>query len=352
MESEDDILELLRKESAAVLKKAQRALIVQPGAIGDCILTLPLAAFLKKQLGLGSIDMLGHTEYIGIFPERSCIDRVLSIDSVELHRLFTSSDKFELADRDPLINVFAGYSWIVTFLGEPGSDFEANLIFTANCSYGSEVITLPQKPPKNVAGHLAEFQVEQFAAQSGLTLQDITVGRSDRLILASRSDRKNGTELLECIGIQADSPKVIIHPGSGGLKKSWYLDNMLAVAEELGSQGFVVVFLLGPAELERFSKDMVKKIRSVAAHICDLSLTQVVGLLSCAHAYIGNDSGITHLAAGLGIRTIAMFGPTNSAVYGPVGPAVTTFKGCGRTFSGKEAPKLQEKVLAALIPCP
>ena len=81
-------------------------------------------------------------------PERTCVDSIRSIDTAELHRLFAAPASFDLADRDPLIHMFADYSWIVTFLGEPGSDFEQNLIFTANCSHSAEVITLSLKPPE------------------------------------------------------------------------------------------------------------------------------------------------------------------------------------------------------------
>lgn len=348
MEPQDDILELLRKESAAIAKMKERALIIQPGAIGDCILTLPLAAFLKDKLGLGSVNMLGHTEYIGIFPGRSCIDSVSSIDTVDLHRLFAKPAKFELADHDPLINVFSGYPWIVSFMGEPGSDFEQNLIFTANCTHGSEVITLPPKPPRGSNEHVSEFYVRQFVEQCGSNLPDSSADTGCRMICAGRGDMEAGMQLLKELGVEASSRVAVIHPGSGGRKKCWHLDNVLAVGDKLGKEGYSVLFLLGPAEVERFSNAMMRKIRSVAIKVSDLSLAQVLGLLTGADVFVGNDSGITHLAAALGIRTMAMFGPTEPATYGPVGPAATALKGSGRTFSSTATPKLQEKLLKAI----
>ena len=51
MRVNDDILDLLREKGAEAARKAQRGVILQPGAIGDCILTLPLAAFMKEILG-------------------------------------------------------------------------------------------------------------------------------------------------------------------------------------------------------------------------------------------------------------------------------------------------------------
>ncbi len=348
MQTDDDILNLLKEKVAQAARAAQRGVILQPGAIGDCILTLPLAKFMKDSLRLGGIDILGHTEYIGILPGRTCVDSVRSIDSMNLDRLFAETKAFDLKDGDPLITAFAEYAWIVTFLGEPDSDFEQNLIFTANCSHSAEVITLSMKPPKDFSEHLTDFYIRQFMDQSGLSLQGWQVRPDDCLIKTAEADINRGKELLREIGLDAREKPVVIQPGSGGPDKCWHLDNFLAVAKELNSKDIEVIFLLGPAELDRFSDAMIKKIKSVARCLKDLSLTQVLRLLSCADGFVGNDSGITHLAAGLGVRTLAVFGPTNPAVYRPIGPTVTVFVDNTRTFAKKGSAKLQQKLLEVL----
>jgi len=343
-----DILDLLRAESIEAERKAQRALIIQPGAIGDSILTLPLAAFMKEALQLGGIDVLGHTEYVGILPGRTCINRISSIDSINLHRLFVEPKVFNLADRDPLIHAFAGYAWIVTFMGEPESDFEQNLIFTANCTHSTEVITLPLKPPEDSSEHLIDFHIKQFIVQSGLPIEAQEIKSEVRLIQATKTDMNNGAELLAEIGFAPEGKLVVIQPGSGALNKCWYMDNFLAVAKKLDSQGAKVVFLLGPVELGKFSAAKIKKFKSVAKCLKELPISQVLKLLSCADIFIGNDSGITHLAAMLGIRTIAVFGPTKPDVYKPLGADVTVFADNTPTFAKKPSPKLQKQLLDAL----
>ena len=70
MRENDNILSLLREKAAEAARAALRGVILQPGAIGDCVLTLPLAQFMKDCLGLGGVDILGHTEYIGVLPGR------------------------------------------------------------------------------------------------------------------------------------------------------------------------------------------------------------------------------------------------------------------------------------------
>jgi ADP-heptose:LPS heptosyltransferase len=349
MRGDDNILNLLMEKGAEVARVAQRGVILQPGSIGDCMLTLPLAEFMKDCLGLGGIDILGHTEYIGILPGRTCVDSIRSIDLVDLHRLFAETKGFDLADRDALINVFSDYAWIVTFLGEPDSDFEQNLIFTANCSHSAEVITLSMKPSEKLSGHITDFYIEQFIAQSGLSLDPWRVRKGKGLIKATKADINKGRELLEEINVDFSEKLVVIQPGSGGLHKCCHLDNFLAVAKELVSSGIEVIFLLGPAELEQFSDATIKKIRSVANCLTDMSLTGVLGLLSCADGFVGNDSGITHLAGALGVRTFAVFGPTNPDVYGPIGPSVTVFANSTASFAEEPSEGLQQELLEVLM---
>jgi hypothetical protein len=356
MQENDNILNLLREEEAKATRRALRGVILQPGAIGDCVLTLPLAEFMKDCLGLGGVDVLGHTEYIGILPGRTCVDGIRSIDSVDLHRLFVETDTFDLVDGDALINVFGDYAWIVTFLGEPDGNFEQNLIFTANCSRSAEVITLSMKPSEKLSAHITDFYIQQFIAQSGLSFssrrrpcrssgEPWLVQKTKSLIKATKADINRGRELLKEINVDSSEKLVVIQPGSGGQHKCCHLDNFLAVAEELVSKNIQVIFLLGPAEVEQFSNAAIKKITGAAKYLTDLSLTQVLELLSCADAFLGNDSGITHLAAALGVKTIAVFGPTNPDLYSPIGPVVTVIASSDTDFAKKPSVSLQQELL-------
>jgi heptosyltransferase-2 len=345
MQAEDDILSLLEASSAQLAREGQRAVIVQPGALGDCILTLPLVKLIKEAFDLGGVDLIGHAEYVGILPGRSGVDGIRSIDSVDLHRLFVAPTRFDLADQDPLIHLFSGYSWIITFLGEPGSNFEQNLIFTTNCSHSADVVTLPLKPPQGVRQHITEVYTEHFARQSGLPMEKARVDPKGVQIRIGQADRDLGVELLEQLGIDLSKRLVVIQPGSGGQKKCWHLENFLNVARALRGPEIEVLFVLGPAEVERLRPSQKVHIHGVTRCVAHLSLPQVVGLLSCADAFVGNDSGVTHLAAGIGLRTIALFGPTDPAVYRPLGPRVTVVQGRVEDFAEKASPELQKTVL-------
>jgi ADP-heptose:LPS heptosyltransferase len=83
-----------------------------------------------------------------------------------------------------------------------------------------------------------------------------------------------------------------------------------------------MVWILGPAD-QRLKLTATALAKETNSPIADsLPIRQVAALLSRCGAYVGNDSGVTHLAALSGVPTVAVFGPTDPAVWGPVGPNV------------------------------
>ncbi len=348
-EKSDDIMNMLREKYAAAARKAHRGAILQPGAIGDCILALPLAAFMKESLGLGGMDLIGHMDYISILSGRTCIDGVRSIDSLELHRLFRRAGEFDLGDADPLITAFSDYSWIASFMGAAGGDFEQNLIFTANCSHSAEVVTIDAEPPADCREWLPVRLIRQFVERCEMPVEMPDVDSKVSLIKAAAADRRRGGQLLEGLGVGSTARVAVIHPGSGGPRKCWHVDNFLSVAAGLAEQGFEILFVLGPAEQDRFGEVQIGRITAAAACLRDAPLADVLAVLSGAAVFVGNDSGVSHLAAGLGVPTVVLFGPTDPAVYAPTGPSVAVVHDRGLDFAGKADIGVQRQVLNTVL---
>ncbi len=301
----------------------RRCLIIQPGAVGDCILTLPLAEAFKHQLGVDFIEFAGREDYINYFPYRTSVDKVSSIETFYLHRLFVEPSEFDPDEKDPVIKQLAGYDWIITFLSDSEGSFEQNLLFAANCSNQADVITIALKPPADFSGHISDFYIEQFNRQSQMRpLRKILP--EQKLITPISADFDIGRELLGKLAMEADRDTVIIHPGSGSGDKCWALDNFCEIACELQKQDINVIFLIGPAEKENFGDEKLNKIKTSFNMLCNLKLEQAVGLISCCSLYVGNDSGLTHLSGCIGTKTIAIFTATNPLVYSPAGSCVET----------------------------
>jgi ADP-heptose:LPS heptosyltransferase len=210
-------------------------------------------------------------------------------------------------------------------------------------------MTLAMKPGPEHGGHISDFYRQQFVEQSQLLSQEHNSAVGMPLIRLTSADIYRGREILAGNGIMPTTKPVVIHPGSGGAHKCWHLDNFLSVARILKKEGVEVAFLFGPAEAERFREPAIAGIRAAGKLLTNLSLAEVLGVLGCSRGYIGNDSGITHLAAAVGIRTVVVFGPTEPAIYGPLGPAVTILQSDETDFAGVISEELQQQAIAALL---
>jgi ADP-heptose:LPS heptosyltransferase len=121
-------------------------------------------------------------------------------------------------------------------------------------------------------------------------------------------------------GLKEEEQVLAIHPGSGSPAKNWDAKKFARVAD-WASERCKVLLISGPAQdgVEEVRRTMKKANPLVADN---LPLLHLAAVFKASRAYLGNDSGITHLAASLGLPTIALFGPTNPAIWGPRGPAV------------------------------
>lgn len=304
------------------------ALIIQPGAIGDGILTIPLARLLREQAGMGRVDLMGHTEKLGPIQRRTRLERIISLESASLHRLFEDSATFDLADRDPLIELFGDYDLVVTFLADEQGHFERNLIYTTCMTRAAEVITVGLRPRADYPEHVAHYFMEQFVDQHQeleLTIpQELMAGP---LLWVEPDDIDEGLGLLARFDISGGQGVWALHPGSGGAGKCWPLDNFVGLAGRLIENGCQPFFLVGPVEKERWEESVLGRLEAVAPVVSDLSLDEVAGVLSCCGGYVGNDSGISHLAAGLGVPTVAVFGPSVGRHWRPLGQKVALCQG-------------------------
>ena len=113
-----------------------------------------------------------------------------------------------------------------------------------------------------------------------------------------------------------------MHRLSSGAAKRWPVRNFLGVARALDVP---VLWLLGPAERESAE---VQRALHAEPHVVDSpSLSELAGVLAQCAGYVGNDSGVSHLAAAVGAPTVAVFGPTDPAVWAPRGERVAAVGG-------------------------
>jgi ADP-heptose:LPS heptosyltransferase len=128
---------------------------------------------------------------------------------------------------------------------------------------------------------------------------------------------------------------VAVHPGSGSPAKNWPLTRFVDAARALAG-GHRWLLVAGPAE-----RDMAMPPDAVLAR--DFPLRLLGASLARAAVFLCNDAGVSHLAAAVGAPTLALFGPTDPALWAPVGPRVKTLRAPGGSLVDLEL----EAVLAA-----
>jgi ADP-heptose:LPS heptosyltransferase len=141
------------------------------------------------------------------------------------------------------------------------------------------------------------------------------------------------------------SPRfVAVHPGSGSPSKNWPADRLGEVVASLaGSSRWLLV--VGPADSEASAPLLGQRGAVVAAGLPPRVLGAV---LSRAGLFIGNDSGVSHLAATFGAPTLALFGPTDPAVWSPVGASTSILRSPSRSMADLEPATVLERAAELL----
>jgi ADP-heptose:LPS heptosyltransferase len=239
-----------------------RRLLIHPGAIGDCIAALPA----MERLRAGYTEVWVASQNV---PLIRFADRVRSIPSTGLNLL-------EIPDRDPpagLVEDLRSFDSIVSWYGANRDQFRAVVE-----GLGLPVRLLPALPA--AAGvHVVDFYLGQIGAETGAAPR------------------------IECP--RGDGGFAVIHPFSSRPAKNWPLERFRELAQLLGRR-MPVEWCAGPGEL----LDQARRFDDLYELACWLAQARV---------YIGNDSGIAHLAAATGAPMVVLFGPTDPAVWAPRG---------------------------------
>ena len=296
------------------MKQVERILIMHQGAIGDFILSLPAIGTFRFHYPRASITIWGHPEILRLVDKSSYADDISSLEQPGL-ALFYTEQGFESS---PLAERFTSFDIIAVFGGKQQSTFVANLKKTGV----GNVYHIFTFPPPEAKTHVIEFQSTQLSAL-GLPLKTTV----PELLLRDEADR-NTTRFFKQRGLDKHTLTVALHPGSGSTKKTWNVRSFAALAEKLRSNhGAQIIVPVGPADTT-VSEDYVKSMPSPGSiPLHNIPLDELAAILKQCALYVGNDSGITHLASAVGTPVVALFGPTDPGVWGPRGKRVSILYG-------------------------
>ena len=290
-----------------------RILVLRPGALGDVILTLPAIQALWRRWPDAEVHLMGSTPWIDLLPGRTAVASVSSFDQQDLATLFET----EAAPSEGLQRYLGGFERIVSYAAGPGYAFARNLERAARGPVlhvdAAAVLSEPRHAGSSLQTPLEAWGVEPWAGLPG--------------IRPTAADASAAELWLEGVGI-GRRPFVAVHPGSGSAAKNWpaerFAQACLMVVDCLRAD---LVILGGPADDVEVASLRHALAGAPAVELVVGTLPLVAAVLARCALYLGNDSGVTHLAAAVGAPVVAVFGPTDPAVWGPRGERVRVVAG-------------------------
>jgi len=291
-----------------------RLLILRGGALGDFLVTLPVLTALRARWPDGYLELVGYPHYAELARAAGLVDRVTSLHGARIARLYALDAQLP----DDLVTWIRSFDFILTFLHDPEGVVQDNL---KRAGARTVLYTTPLVTRSHAVDHLLK-PLESLAIYAA--------GAAPRLILPPGEPART-------------PPYAVLHPGSGSARKNAPLEIFLRLARALEQdRGWTPIFLTG--EADEAVADALARPGAPGTHLANRPLPEVAHLLNHAAAYAGNDSGITHLAAALGIPTLALFGPSDPEQWGPRGARVRIVSAPGGDWS------LLPDDLSALIP--
>jgi heptosyltransferase-3 len=286
----------------------RRALVIHPGALGDVLLALPALAHLGDLLPGCHRTLAAGPRPARLLAGSGYAEETVELDRLGLHRLFVAEPDADLLAR------LGAYDAIVSWLGAGDPTYAAHLR-----GLGPPVVLARAAPPAGARRHVSRHLVETLApiGATAATVPAIHLTPGD-------VERAWAARWLAARGL-APGEFVTVHPGAGSPAKVW--PGYPALTRCLLAERRPVVVVTGPADAA--ATDWLAGDAGRAHVASDLPLRRLAALLAAAGVFVGNDSGPTHLAAVVGSPTVALFGPTDPAVWAPVGPRVSVLTGAG-----------------------
>ncbi|MEJ2728143.1 MAG: glycosyltransferase family 9 protein [Deltaproteobacteria bacterium] len=268
-------------------------LIFHQGALGDVVMTFPAIIALRKKFG--RIDVLCQGQLGKLAAGLGLVDKTYPLEAACFATLFSKPvDK-------KIKTILAAYSTILLFSSASDLEKAIRQISAGSC------FQIPPRPSVREKINVTEFILKNLFDRG--------------LLEACNSHEKHFTRqgrLFPDSARPVDSSKIFIHPGAGSFRKRWPLARFLELADILEKKGLRPQFICGPAE-----QDLADELAKQNIPMHGLSeLADLVDLLESAGGYIGNDSGVSHLASFLGLPSVVIFGPTDPLRWRPPGPRV------------------------------
>jgi heptosyltransferase III len=278
-----------------------RVLVVTLRRLGDVLFTTPLLAGIRRAWPNATLDALVFDDTAGILAGNPDLDGVLTLPERRRDR--------------PGLRFMRGFAkaYDLAVSTQSGDRPTAIALVTGRRSIGPVDAGLRGALRRLVLSRSVAPQPGLHRLEQTLRIADaVGVGRVMHLVCPRGAPLPN-------IGA---GPYAVVHAAPMFVYKRWTRDGWHSLAAGLRARGLRIVTTGGGTAAERaYLDDMWGDMADATRLDGRLSWPQVAALLAGAHVHVGPDTSVTHLAAASGCPTVALFGPTDPRLWGPV-PAV------------------------------
>ena len=291
----------------------QRVLVVRLRSIGDTVLVTPSLFALRRFLPGAQIDILLEDWVAPVLDGSGLVDRVITMPRASTSARARTARELRTARYDVVYNLHGGTT--ATLLTRATG---------ARHRVGFEHYQYARLHNHAAPSSLDSWQrpklhsVEQQLALIGWTGVPVTDRPATQLAVNENALSLVSEKLraAEFGGFEKGEPFAVIHPAAAFETKQWAAENFARVAEELSIRGLTPVAIVSPKE-KQLAESLVNQSSAHVIALTDLSLPEVTALQSRARLFVGNDSGIAHIAAAAGAACVVIFGSSNVAHWRP-----------------------------------
>ena len=284
-------------------------LVIHPGGLGDVVLSLPAVALLRNAFPAARLTVAGNIDHL--VPVLSgYAERIISLSALPLYHLYAPGSVPE-----SVVKFWRSYDRIVSWTGGGDRDFTRKFK-----EIHPNVIVASWRPAPGEAKHVSQLFVDS------LDLGDAPEAGPIPILLSSEL-RAEGKQWLVAHGWDGRGLFAALHPGAGSAAKRWPVSRFIGFAQHLALQEKRKLLIIEGSAERGLSAQIVSALLSDRAIVFDaMSLNLLAAVVAQCDLFLGNDSGVAHLAAALGVRCIALFGPTLPQHWAPLGHGVTILR--------------------------
>jgi len=291
--------------------RVRSVLVVRLRSIGDTVLATPSLHALRRFLPEARIDVLLEDWVAPLLEGSSDVDRVLTVRRKSQSSRLRVARRLRAEGYDVAYNLHGG-STAALLVRASGARHRVGY-----ADYAYAALHNQQAPPSaELWGLEKTHSAEQQLALLGWTGVPVTDRPASRLNVTHEAASAVERRLEDEAGLSPGQPFALIHPAAAFDTKTWAAANFARVVEHLAARGLAAVAVAAPGE-----GSVIEEVRAHSgaplAGFTDLSLPELTALAARATLFVGNDSGVAHIAAAVRVPQVVVFGSSNVAHWRP-----------------------------------